>query len=167
MARPTGCARSSSSTRTTLPLKQQVGGWKTYGGIFRDIYILAVPKFFIEDAVATSAFSSDFKSAKLNVKMDLTDRWSGLKGEPGIAIGCQFELFDKLSNEQAGKSVIVPVSPKANKTISASQFWIIKGFPVAVNENRSKRGMDPPDKITSPILRCHQKSLGGRVTSAA
>lgn len=106
--------------RTTLPLKQQVGGWKTYGGIFRDIYILAVPKIFIEDAVASTTFSADMKNAKLTVKMDLTDRWSGLKAEPGTSIACQVELYDKLSNEIAGKSSPVPFTPKANKTVFAS-----------------------------------------------
>jgi beta-galactosidase/beta-glucuronidase len=103
--------------RTTLPLKQQVGGWKTYGGIFRDIYILAVPKLFIEDAVTSSSFSADLKTAKLSVKMEIADRWSGLKSESGNMLACQIEVFDKLTGDLAGRSALYPIVPKVNKTI--------------------------------------------------
>ncbi|MBI5476546.1 MAG: hypothetical protein HY964_07390 [Ignavibacteriales bacterium] len=103
--------------RTTLPLKQQIGGWKTYGGIFRDIYILAVPKLFIEDAVALSSCASDLKSAKFSVKLEIADRWSGMKSESGNLLACQIEIFDKLTGELAGRSGLYPITPKVNKTI--------------------------------------------------
>jgi beta-galactosidase/beta-glucuronidase len=111
---------SELTPRTTLPLKQHVGGWKTYGGIFRDIYILAVPKFFIEDASTISTLSPDFKTAKLNLKIDLTDRWSGLKSETGNMLACQVEVFDKLTAELVGRSGLLQVNPKTNKTIFSS-----------------------------------------------
>ena len=79
--------------RTTIPLKQQVGGWRTYGGIFRDIYILAVPKLFIEDVNTISSISADGKSAKIAVQNEITDRWSGLKNEQGSLLGIQVEAY--------------------------------------------------------------------------
>ncbi len=111
--------------RTTIPLRQQVGGWRTYGGIFRDIYILAVPKLFIEDVNTISSISADGKSAKIIVQNEVTDRWSGLKNEQGSLLGIQVEAYEKLSGILAGRSGIVPVSPQPNKTIYVNTEVVI------------------------------------------
>ncbi len=106
--------------RTTVPLRQQVGGWRSYCGIFRDIYILAVPKLFVDDLKTTSSISPDFKSAKISVHCNITDRWSGLKSESGGLLGFQVEAYDKLSGEIVGRSSITPFTPHINKTISVN-----------------------------------------------
>jgi hypothetical protein len=111
--------------RTTIPLRQQVGGWRTYGGIFRDIYILAVPKLFIEDVNTSSVPSIDGKSAKINILGDLTDRWSGLKNEPGNLLGLQVDVYEKLNGNLVGRSAIVPISPQVNKTVAVGVEVII------------------------------------------
>ena len=110
---------------TTVPLKQQVGGWRTYGGIYRDFYLLAVPKLFIEDVNLSSGISIDAKSAKVVVRCGVTDRWSGLKSEAGSTIGFQVEAYDKLSGDLTGRSGIMPLSPQGNKTIQANAEVII------------------------------------------
>jgi len=106
--------------RTTVPLKHQVGRWRTYGGIFRDIYILAVPKLFIEDANAVSILSTDWKIAKINISAAITDYFSGLKPVSGSLLGFQVEISDKLSGEIVGRSSISPITPQAKKTIYVS-----------------------------------------------
>ncbi|MDI6767296.1 MAG: glycoside hydrolase family 2 TIM barrel-domain containing protein [Bacteroidota bacterium] len=113
------------SPRTTVPLRQQVGGWRSYCGIFRDIYILAVPKLFIDDLKTTSSISPDFKSAKISVQGNVTDRWSGLKSELGSLIGFQVEVYDKLSGEIVGRSSITPFTLQRNKTISVNADVLI------------------------------------------
>lgn len=103
--------------RTTIPLRQQVGRWRTYGGIFRDIYLLAVPKLFVEDAHAISTTLPDGKLMKINVRAEITDHWSGIKSVSGSLLGFQVEVYDKLSGELVGRGGISPISPQANKTI--------------------------------------------------
>ena len=39
------------NSKNTLPLRQQIGGWKNYGGIFRDIFLVATPPVWIDDVV--------------------------------------------------------------------------------------------------------------------
>ncbi len=39
------------NAKSTLPLRQQVGGWKNYGGILRDIFLVATPVVWIDDVV--------------------------------------------------------------------------------------------------------------------
>ena len=41
-------------SRKTLPLRSQVWGWRNYGGILRDVFILGTPKLFIRDLTLRS-----------------------------------------------------------------------------------------------------------------
>ncbi len=110
---------------TTLPIRQQAGGWRTYGGIFRDIYILATPKLYIEDVDAGSEPTVESKSTKVPVECTITDRGSGIKSEPGALLGFQVEAFDKLSGEPAGRSGISSVVPQPNKSVAARAEVVI------------------------------------------
>ncbi len=116
---------------TTLPLRQQAGGPRSYGGIFRDIYLLATPKLFIESVDVESENVSETKTAKVPVACDITDRGSTVKPEPGSLLGVEVEAFDKFTGEAAGRSGITPVFPSANKTVRVNvevqipspKFW--------------------------------------------
>ena len=104
---------------TTLPLRQQAGGPRSYGGIFRDIYLLATPKLYIESVDVASQNVTEGKTAKIPVTMEITDRGSEYKAEAGTTLGIQVEAFDKLTGEPAGKSGITQIVPSANKSVSA------------------------------------------------
>ena len=111
--------------KTTLPLHQQVGAWRTYGGIFRDIYILATPKLNIESVEVRSDVSGDGKTAKFFAHVDVTDHGSGLKNEPGSLLGIQVEIYDKLNGQLAGRSGISPMFVQVNKAGSLNAEAIV------------------------------------------
>ncbi len=48
------------NSKTTIPLRPQVWAWRNYGGIYRDVYLLAVPKLWVDEARVTYSFSSGF-----------------------------------------------------------------------------------------------------------
>lgn len=106
------------TARTTLPLKQPVGGWRTYGGIIRDIYFLAVPKIYIVETEVRTDLSSDYGTAKLQVRSLIENR-GYMVGKPGNPKGVSWvyraELYDKLSGVLVGRSVPVPCSLEQNK----------------------------------------------------
>jgi hypothetical protein len=104
---------------TTLPLRQQVGGWRTYGGISRDLYILAVPKLHIERADVKCTITGEGTSALLAVSADVIDRWSGMARDGSSTLGLQVEIYDKLKSEFVGRSNIVAVNPEMNKIVSS------------------------------------------------
>jgi beta-galactosidase len=56
------------NARNTVPLRQQVGGWKNYGGIFRDIFLLFTPKFSFEKVTARSKIALSKASATITVR---------------------------------------------------------------------------------------------------
>ena len=37
------------NTRTTLPVWKQIWGWKDYGGILRDVYLLVTPRLWVDN----------------------------------------------------------------------------------------------------------------------
>ncbi len=106
------------SPKTTLPLRQQVGGSKTYGGIFRDIYILATPKLYVENAAVTYDPPKENKGVKFEIRGEVLDR--GVPSVQGETYGYQVLVQDKMSQEVVGKSPVYPLSHQLNKSTDIS-----------------------------------------------
>ncbi|MBI2618645.1 MAG: beta galactosidase jelly roll domain-containing protein [Ignavibacteriales bacterium] len=62
------------SARTTLPLRKQIWGWKNYGGIHRDIFLLVTPRLWVESLQARSILSEDGRSATVHAKAVVSNR---------------------------------------------------------------------------------------------
>ena len=105
---------------STLPLRQQVSGWRSYGGIFRDLYILATPRLFVENPEVSYAEAQANKSRKITIKADITDRGANTVLAPDEHLGFQVEVYDKLGGEMSGRSGISPVKPEPNKSTTVS-----------------------------------------------
>lgn len=115
--------KNQLTVRSTLPLRHPVGGWRSYGGITRDIYILAVPKLFVADVQVTSELAADFKWAKLRVLMSIENH--GFRsGESGTAKGETFalvvEAYDRMNEVVVGRSAPVHFTVGTNKATDVS-----------------------------------------------
>lgn len=113
--------------RTTLPLRQHVGGWRNYGGIFRDLYLLATPRLYIGETEVESSLSPDYKVAKLRVKSFIENRGFPLADSLGIGkpikgeyLGYVAELYDKLSGIMVSRSVPAPLDIAQKKTTTST-----------------------------------------------
>ncbi|MBI3195808.1 MAG: hypothetical protein HYZ34_15275, partial [Ignavibacteriae bacterium] len=100
--------------KTTLPLRQQVGGWRSYGGITRDLFILATPKLFIDDADIKYVIAQDGRTATLQIKPEILDRGFSASEQSG-GIGFVVEVFHAGTDSLAGRSQIVPLNFQKNK----------------------------------------------------
>ncbi|HEV8538322.1 MAG TPA: glycoside hydrolase family 2 TIM barrel-domain containing protein [Bacteroidota bacterium] len=130
---------------TTLPLRQQSGGWRTYGGIFRDIYLLATPRLYIDGVDVRCDYTMESKGAKVSVHADIVDRASGIKTEPGTLVGFQVEAYDKLTGEAAGRSGITPILVQGNTTDPPSAEVVIAS---------PKLWSPSPDSSSLYVLKC-------------
>ena len=111
--------------KTTMPLRQQVGGWRTYGGIIRDIYILATPKLYVDDASVQYSISSDGRNATLQVTPDIIDKGLFTNEENARDFGFVVEAY--FGDSLAGRSGVAPISVQKNKPITVqSSFSIIE-----------------------------------------
>jgi hypothetical protein len=101
--------------RRTLPLRSNVFGWRNYGGILRDVFILAIPRLAIGDVVATSAYSAAEGSAEISVDATFEGALETSGQNVGAtkrsaALGMYVELLDKITGFQAAKSQVVPLT---------------------------------------------------------
>ncbi|RCK73601.1 MAG: Beta-galactosidase [Ignavibacteriae bacterium] len=122
------------NTVSTIPLRHQVDGWKNYGGIFRDIYLLATPKIFVNEPNIKSEISSDYKNAKLKIKFSIENTGFTLPDEDkskNIHLAHYVEVFEKFNDIPVSKSTLIPVDvpPKKIKdysldlSISNPKLW--------------------------------------------
>lgn len=121
--------------KTTLPLYQRVGGWRTYGGIFRDIYILATPKLRVDEPVVTATITTEkkteSKSARLEVHSTVVDQDAEDSLVQGALLSFQVEAYNEGSGEIVGRSGLTPVRLQGSKsaaviadlTISGAALW--------------------------------------------
>ncbi|MBI1803572.1 MAG: hypothetical protein HY033_01915 [Ignavibacteriae bacterium] len=111
--------------KTTLPPRQPVGGWKSYGGIFRDIYILATPKLYIENVDVTYDVLREKKNLRASVRGEIMDRGTDIKTGQGEFLGFQVEAYNKLTGDLAGKSGVAPFPRQSNKSVIVSTELIV------------------------------------------
>ncbi|HLF14487.1 MAG TPA: glycoside hydrolase family 2 TIM barrel-domain containing protein [Bacteroidota bacterium] len=105
------------SPRTTVPLRQQVGGWKTYAGIFRDIYLLVTRDIAIGEISVVPEYAAGNKSAKLTVAADVISGPDAVIADSGGAPVFIAEVMDRLTGEPVASSPFVKIAPEPNKTI--------------------------------------------------
>ncbi|MGH2575056.1 MAG: glycoside hydrolase family 2 TIM barrel-domain containing protein, partial [Ignavibacteria bacterium] len=117
---------------TTIPLKNNNNYPKNYGGIYRDIYILAVPKLFIKNInVSTEIdinFNADIRNQVTLTSTDLTNLLSLTDGDKNFAI--KTEILDTSGEIKSfSEAAISNISANSttqiinNLTFSSPELW--------------------------------------------
>ncbi len=117
--------------RTTLPLRPLTWGARNYGGVHRDIYILATPKTFLRDASIESRLPTVTGGP---ARVFVTPHVEGKNpiDSAGTTFGFRFEVLEAVSGISLGRSAVVPLQEKdegwgaarkAEVVITASRLW--------------------------------------------
>ena len=136
------------NTRNSLPLRSQVWEWRNYGGILRDIYLLAIPKLSFHSVAAGSEISQSLSSATLRVHADFEGELPAggdrpVQGRKRNLLGAYTELVDKITGAPVARSPLVPV-------VRADSGWTNVTMVVPV-QNVKLWSPDSPDLY---FLRC-------------
>ena len=113
------------SARSTLPLRKQIWGWKNYGGIYRDIYLLATPRTWVDAVNVRTDVSSDLRQATVHVTATLSSGASDQQAgdsetlRPAQALSIHCELYDKQSNASVAQSPPAAVTIGRNRVVEA------------------------------------------------
>ncbi|MBI3578561.1 MAG: hypothetical protein HY089_04020, partial [Ignavibacteriales bacterium] len=116
------------SARSTIPLRKQIWGWRNYGGIIRDIYLLATPKLWINDVVLHTTLDAELKQGTVQVTATLTSKQlDDLRDSISVAAKSSqtlfaLELIDKFSGTSLGQSLpqAVTVQPNRDNEVQAT-----------------------------------------------
>ena len=94
---------------STIPAKMQVDGWRNYGGIFRDVYLLITSEIHVSDAEIKYYFNNDYTKASAELTAEIKDNSyirisdeDSLKHERNIY--SYFEIKESASKRQVYKS---------------------------------------------------------------
>ena len=112
---------SSLSARLTLPLRKQIWGWRNYGGILRDIYLLVTPRLWIDHIALKTGLSEDLTQGVVDVVGVLNSKISGGVGDtlstlvqaaqPLFAV----DIVDKATGSVVGQSQPQSVAVQVNR----------------------------------------------------
>jgi hypothetical protein len=98
--------------KSTIPLRQQIWGWRNYGGILRDIYILATPRVWIDDVQIHTTVGPDLKAGTIEVAGTVDNALAEYErsdtAESAMLLSSSFRLwvgvYDRLSGALVAKS---------------------------------------------------------------
>ena len=65
------------SARNTLPVWKQIWGWKNYGGILRDVYLLATPRLWVDRVRLFTSLNDQMKQATVRLECVLSNKQFG------------------------------------------------------------------------------------------
>ena len=106
--------KNDLDARTTLPLRQPAWGWRNYGGVHRDLYLLATPRLFIKDAVVACDVAPNGLAARMQVSPRIEGEESAMlpstsPDKPAV-LGMMVDVVEALSGVSVARSPVVPLT---------------------------------------------------------
>ncbi len=140
--------------RATLPLRPLTWGARNYGGIHRDIYILATPKVFLRDASIESRLPAVTGGPG---RVFVTPQIEGVLtvDSAGTAFGFACEVVEAVTGLSVGRSAVVPLQEKDNAWSAARKAEVVIAAP----------RLWSPDTPDLYIVKCQLVRLRGKDTS--
>jgi hypothetical protein len=133
--------------RSTIPLRMQIWGARNYGGITRDVFLLATPKLAIRDLDVATDFVKSFDEAQLTVQGTFEGEFAQEQDTRTASPGFYAEVFEKISGIPVGRSEVVKLirteegwgPAKARVSVNMPRLWspetpelyVVKAFVVS------------------------------------
>ncbi len=108
--------------RTTIPIRKGVWGWRNYGGLIRDVFLVATPRTWIDDLRARTAFDPTTGSGRVDVRATITNRTmpgadSTMTGSDQSPMVVAVDLLDRFSGALVMQLMSQPVQASPNKNL--------------------------------------------------
>lgn len=120
------------SARNTLPLRQQIWGWRNYGGILRDIYLEAVPRLWLESIQVQTTLEEDLKRGSVRIAAIISNNgFQGLTVDTvkrkarGFLYQMILDLSDKLTGALVAQTAPYSLSPEMGKDTEANLAFAV------------------------------------------
>ena len=119
---------NSLNAHSTLPVRKQIWGWKNYGGILRNTYILVTPRLWIDQLNVLAKLNVQTKQASVFLDVLITNRqYAGLRRDSleskqkVISYFLNAEVYERFSDVLVAQALSAPLALELNKDIK-SQF---------------------------------------------
>lgn len=119
------------NSRSTVPIRKQSNGWRTYGGILRGLYLLGTPRLWIDRVTPHIAFVEDTKEGRVSAQTIISNRgFSGLSSD-SLAMRAQasflfgLELIDRNSGAVAAQSAPQVLTLEVGKDLDVQSTLVV------------------------------------------
>lgn len=125
-------------SHTTVPLRKQIWGWRNYGGILRDIYLLAMPRLRINALQMRASIDSLYEKGFITASTTISNSLNAIALHDSILTNAKrpvyaltLEVIDRNSNSAVAQSTpqTVTVEPNHDEEIATTfavnrpQLW--------------------------------------------
>ena len=123
---------SGLSARSTLPLRKQIWGWRNYGGILRDIYLLVTPRLWIDRITLKTELNEDLTQGLMDVVGVLNSKITSGAGDTlsTLVQAAQplftIDVIDKATGAVVGQSQPRPVTVQVNHDYEVKASVVVK-----------------------------------------
>jgi hypothetical protein len=118
----------------TLPVRKQVWGWKNYGGILRDVYLLATPRLWIDRVLVQTRLDMENQAASVHLEGVLNNRQfmeihrDSLSPQSKPApYFLQAELHERFSDVLVAQGMSAPIVTESNKNTNVQLTLAVNG----------------------------------------
>ncbi len=122
------------SARNTLPVWKQIWGWKNYGGILRDVYLLATPRLWVDRVHIHSILNDDLKQANVrlecilsNIQFDALNRDSLSSRSKQFSYFLNCELHERFSDLLVAQGMSESLLLESNKNTNVQLTLTVNG----------------------------------------
>jgi hypothetical protein len=118
----------------TLPVRKQIWGWKNYGGILRDVYLLATPRLWVDRMNVRTRIQLQHQQAIVYLDGVLNNRRFGgfnldsLTGKPKqVSCFLNAELYERFSDLLVAQGMSAPFLLGSNKNANVQLELTVNG----------------------------------------
>jgi beta-glucuronidase len=116
--------------RFTIPLRHLVWGWRNYGGIHRDIALLATPLLFVRDVALSAIPLAPGGAMRITAVPEIEGRLDSLvqrvQTDKKAVVGVQIELLETATGTSVGRSAVQPLQYVENRWTGGKVDLVIK-----------------------------------------
>lgn len=122
------------NARNTLPVWKQIWGWKNYGGILRDVYLLATPRLWVDRIHLHTSLNSQMKQAIVQLECVLSSKQFSSLNRDSISSRLKqtsyflnTELHERFSDLLIAQVLSTPLTLESNKNLNVQLTLTVNG----------------------------------------
>lgn len=122
------------NARNTLPVWKQIWGWKNYGGILRDVYLLATPRLWVDRVHLHTSLNNQMKQANVQIECVLSNKQFDQLNRDSISSRSRqssyflnAELHERFSDLLIAQGMSAPLTLESNKNVNAQLTITVNG----------------------------------------
>jgi hypothetical protein len=127
-------ASNRLSARKTLPVWKQVWGWKNYGGILRDVYLLATPRLWVDRVHIHTSLNDQMNQATVRLECTLSNKQFNPLNRDSISSKLKqpsyfltAELHERFSDLLVAQGMSASLLLEPNKNVNAQLSLTVNG----------------------------------------